>query len=404
MWYVFGVVNDDDIGRRYPHILFSRHWNLSPPSNYLLGRCDAIVDSICRIPLQPNYRETLLSVSLVKGAQATTAIEGNTLTEAEIEQIAGGESLPQSKEYQEREVKNILDAMNQILDEVAYDGRSALVTADLIKRFHRLVGAELGERFDAIPGHYRTDARIVGPYRCPQPEHIEELVRRMCDWLQREFGYGKQPQSFADAVVQAMVTHVYLEWIHPFGDGNGRTGRLLEFYVLLRAGNPDIVSHILSNHYNQTRTEYYRQLDNASKTRDLTEFLDYAIAGYHDGLREVLTTISWSQFQVSWLYLVHTKFANTPYRKKTVFKRRRGLALAMPQPNKALLPDEIMVQTPELARQYAHLTPRTLLRDLEELRKMNLIVGTDDGRYRINGDLLVPHFVKRRIAPAGAVD
>lgn len=356
-----------------------------------------MVDSICLSPLQPSYRESLLSVSLVKGAQATTAIEGNTLTQAEIEQVAGGESLPQSKEYQEREVKNILDAMNQIFREVAYDGQSVLVTADLIKRFHGFVGAELGEHFDAIPGRFRTDSRVVGPYRCPQPEHIEELVRRLCDWLQSEFGYGKQPQSFADAVVQAIVTHVYLEWIHPFGDGNGRTGRLLEFYILLRAGNPDIVSHILSNHYNQTRTEYYRQLDSASKTRDLTAFLDYAIEGYHDGLKEVLNSISASQFEVSWLYLVHTRFADKPYRKKSVFKRRRNLALAMPPPNQALRADEIMMQTPELARKYAHLTQRTLLRDLNELRSMKLIVETNEGKYRINVGLLVPQIARRRI-------
>jgi len=41
--------------------------------------------------------------------------------------------------------------------------------------------------------------------------------------------------------------------IHPFGDSNGRTARLIEFYILLRAGLPDMVSHILSNHYNDTR-------------------------------------------------------------------------------------------------------------------------------------------------------
>ncbi len=357
-----------------------------------------MVDSIGQSLLQPERRKELLAVSLIKGAQATTAIEGNTLTRAEIEQVAGGKSLPQSKEYQEREVKNILDAMNQIFREVvAHDGQSALITADLIKRFHGLVGAELGEHFDAIPGRFRTDARVVGPYKCPRPEHVEELVRRLCDWLQNEFGYGiKQPQFFADAVVQAIVTHVYLEWIHPFGDGNGRTGRLLEFYILLRAGNPDLVSHILSNHYNQTRAEYYRQLHNASETRDLTAFLDYAIEGYHDGLKEVLSEISASQFEVSWRYLVHTRFADKSYHKKSVFKRRRNLALAMPSPDKALLPDEIMMRTSELTRQYAHLTQRTLLRDLDELRALELILRSEDGRYRINVGLLAPHIARRK--------
>ena len=68
-------------------------------------------------------------------------------------------------------------------------------------------------------------------------------------------------QSFQDPVIQAIVAHVYIAMIHPFGDGNGRTARLIEFYILLRAGLPDMASHILSNHYNDTRQEYYRRLD-----------------------------------------------------------------------------------------------------------------------------------------------
>lgn len=385
---------DDEIARRYPHLRFSKHWELDGGALYLLGGCDAIVEAIRRSPLQPEYRKSLLQVSMIKGAQATTAIEGNTLTESEIRRVAEGESLAPSKQYQEREVRNILDAMNEMLQAVAVDGRGTLISPDLIKHLHRGVGRELGEHFDAIPGQFRTDARVVGPYRCPQPEHVEELVTRLADWLPQEFGFAADRQTFADAVVQAIVTHVYLEWIHPFGDGNGRTGRLLEFYILLRAGNPDIASHILSNFYNQTRPEYYRQLDQAGQTRDLTAFLRYAIQGYHDGLKQVMGAIAESNIEVAWRYLVHSKFAERPYRKKTVFKRRRRLALAIP-PASTLLPGEIMMLTPELAREYAALTERTLLRDLEELRQME-IVTEDKGKFRLNLDLLGSHMPRHR--------
>ena len=158
---------------------------------YLLGKCEAMVEAIKRAPLQPEYRTQLLSVSLVKGAQATTAIEGNTLTESEINRVADGQSLPQSKQYQEQEVRNILDAMNRILGEVAIAGHGSVITGDLILGFHREVGRELGERFDAIPGRFRTDSRVVGPYRCPQPEHVPELMAQFCDWLPREFGFSR---------------------------------------------------------------------------------------------------------------------------------------------------------------------------------------------------------------------
>jgi Fic family protein len=386
---------DSDIRSRYPHIRFEKHWDLDGSALYLLGACDAIVSAICQIPLQPEYRDNLLHVSLIKGAQATTAIEGNTLTESEVRRVAEGEQLAPSKEYQEREVRNVLDAMNEILADVAGDSRDSLITPDLIKRFHQFVGRELGQHFDAIPGRFRTDERVVGPYKCPRAEDVEALIRKLCDWLSREFRFATGEQTFSQAVVQAIVTHVYLEWIHPFGDGNGRTGRLLEFYILLRAGNPDIASHILSNFYNETRPEYYRQLDQASKTRDLSAFLRYAIQGYHDGLKQVLTAISDNSIQVAWRYLVHTLFAERPHRKKTVFKRRRRLALAIP-PGHVLTLNELALLTPELAREYASLTPRTLLRDMEELALMEIVTEEREG-YRINFGLLIPHMAKRRM-------
>jgi Fic family protein len=389
---------DDELVKRYPHMTFDKHWALDDTATYLLGACAAMVTAICQMPLQPENRRRFLNVSLVKGAQATTAIEGNTLTDAEVEKVSEGKSLAASKEYQEREVRNILDAMNEILREVAVGGATSLISADLMKRFHHGVGKELGEHFDAIPGQFRTDSRVVGPYRCPRPQDIEDLVTCLCKWLAKEFAFPTNEQTFSQAVIQAIVTHVYVEWIHPFGDGNGRTGRLLEFYILMRGGNPDIASHILSNHYNETRPEYYRQLDQASKTRDLSAFLRYAIQGYYDGLESVLAALSADSVETSWKYLVHARFAERHYHKKTVFKRRRRLALAMP-PDRALSLDEAMMLSPDLMREYAPLTARTLERDLEELRDMEIVTKEQGGRYRANLSLLVPHMATRRVKP-----
>lgn len=391
---------DDKISSRYPHIRFKKHWDLDKDTQYMLGQCDAIVDAICQIPVQPDDRNKLLQVALIKGAQATTAIEGNTLTESEVRQVAEGASLAPSKQYQEREVRNILDAMNHLLESVAIGGEAKLISPALVKQFHSEVGRDLGEHFNAIPGQFRTDDRIVGPYKCPSPVHVEELMERLCTWLQQEFGFAKDSQTFADAVVQAIVTHVYLEWIHPFGDGNGRTGRLLEFYILLRAGNPDIASHILSNFYNQTRPEYYRQLDQAGKTKDLSAFIRYAVQGYRDGLKAVTNAIADNNLKVSWKYLVYSAFADRSYRKKSVFKRRRNLALAIP-PGDGLELNKLMMLTPELARDYAVLTERTLVRDLEELREMEIITF-ENGKYRLNFGLLVGHMARRRMKPTAA--
>lgn len=379
--------------RDYPHLLFRRHWRITEKALYELGQCDAIIQTISNTPLLPEYHSQLLGVSLSKGAQATTAIEGNTLTEEEVSAVAAGGSLPPSKEYQEIEVRNILEAFNTLLRDVAADDRVETISRELLLRFHAMIGKGLGRHFDAIPGQFRKDNRTVGPYRTPDHQDIEPLIGRLCEWLRGEFRFGEQ-QTFADAVTQAIVTHIYIEWIHPFGDGNGRTGRLVEFYILLRAGNPDIASHILSNFYNETRSEYYRQIDQAFKKQDLSDFIEYAVQGFRDGLLRTLRRIQDNQFAITWRKLIYDRFAERKYTKKNVYIRQRRLALALPM-GRSVAEDELMLLDPILGRDYAGLSARTRQRDLDELIKMGIVVRIDD-KYRANSTILNLQVPQRR--------
>jgi len=209
-----------------------------------------------------------------------------------------------------------------------------------------------------------------------------------------EFQYPSG-QGFHETVIQAIVAHVYLEWIHPFGDGNGRTGRLLEFYILLRGGNPDIASHILSNHYNQTRSEYYHQIYNASNTRDLTEFIEYALMGFRDGLDETLKIIQSSLMSMTWQKLIFDRFAKRKYTHKEVFNRQRNLMLEFP-PNQEFTIDEVSLINPMIAKTYGGLSERTLKRDLDELIKMELM-EYHGKKYKASTWLVMRHIARRKI-------
>ena len=358
---------------RHKHISFRKEWEIRADCAYMLGECDAYVKALTDIPLKPENRRKLLSVSLVKGAQATTAIEGNTLSEEEIKKITEGWKLPPSKEYLEIEVKNIIEAFNTLLHEIIDEKKERIISPDLIKEFH------------SIPGRFRNDSRVVGPYLTPDYKNVPDLIEQLCRWLRKEFHYT-DGQSFSTSVIQAIVTHVYIEWIHPFGDGNGRTGRLFEFFILLRAGLPSIVSHILSNFYNQTRSEYYKQLDNARKKRDLTEFIQYAVQGFRDGLDENLNIIQESQFFIFWHYYIYEIFANVKYTKKDAFKRKRELILQLPI-NKEFDIDEMLLLTPDIAKKYAIVNRPTILRDLKELQELKLLVKIGR-KYKANTNIL----------------
>jgi Fic family protein len=356
----------------HKHISFRKEWDIDNNCAYMLGECDAYVKALTNIPLKPVYRDKLLLVSLIKGAQATTAIEGNTLSQEEIEKLEEGWSLPASKEYLEIEVRNILNAFNTLLQEVISDNKVRIISPTLIKEFHVMVSENLGEHLDAIPGRFRDDNRVVGTYLAPDRQYVSSLVEKLCDWLRRDFHYV-EGQNFATSVIEAIVAHVYIEWIHPFGDGNGRTGRLLEFYILLRAGLPSIVSHILSNFYNQTRPEYYRQLNEAKKRRNLTGFITYAIEGFRDGLVENLDIIQESQFVIFWHNYIYEAFSDFKYTKKDAFKRKRDLMLQFPI-NKEVSVDDVPLLTPDIAKTYATVKRATVLRDLKELEKLNLLL------------------------------
>ncbi|MFN8277435.1 MAG: Fic family protein [Chitinophagales bacterium] len=333
----------------------------------------------------------------MKGAQATTAIEGNTLSDEEIQKIMDNQKLPPSKEYQEIEVKNILNAFNELLTELLSGADGHFVSKELLLRFHKLVGQNLGEHFAAIPGQLRTADVIVGRYRCPDYRDVPVLLDRLCHWLRNEFKYGQTEQPFSEVVIQAIVTHVYIEWIHPFGDGNGRTGRLVEYYILLRGGNPDIASHILSNYYNLTRTEYYRQIEKATEKRSLSEFIEYALLGFRDGLVQTLEVIQRSQFENTWQKLIYDKFdAIRDNTREDTFKRQRTLALELPFDTE-FTAAKVPLMTIRLARTYSNVVEKTIQRDIEKLLELALVKKSANG-FVANIDSLRSMIAKRRRA------
>ncbi len=378
----------------FEHLQFTRQWQLSAETTYQLGQCRSLIDSISTAPIRPEIQSKLKHVALIKGTQATAAIEGNTLTEDEIIKVLEGVSLPESKSYQAQEVANIVQAMNAVLK-----SERTVITPQLLKHYHKLIGKDLPAPFNATPGVFAQSQRTVGNYRCPPPgpgeNQAEGLVARMCNWLQNEFGFASGKQSFRDGVIQAIVTHIYIEWIHPFDDGNGRTGRLVEFYLLLRAGVPDICAHILSNHYNQTRPEYYAHISNCQKARDLTPFIAYAITGFLDGLKEVWKVVTDEQIQKAWRGYVYDQFADIKWSRPT-FQRRRRLLLDMPL-GKSHKIETISLISAGVVREYAKVGIPAMKRDINALlEKELLMVDAETGEISANIKVLVGQYARKQ--------
>ncbi|MBX3442260.1 MAG: Fic family protein [Planctomyces sp.] len=385
----------EDLQRDYPHLTFRKCWRLNERTLLNLGQCVAIINCLAEMPISPKLQKALRRVAFERGAQATTAIEGNTLTDEEVRKLLAGEELPKSREYQAREVKNALEAMRFVWQKVVVAGECEPVDPKLLCDLNRIVGQNLGTLFDGVPGRPRTDRRSVGRYLAPPHEHVEHLMSAMCGWLREEFGYASGRQSTDVAIIEAIVAHVYFEWIHPFADGNGRTGRLLEFFILLRSGLPDIAAHVLANHYNTSRSEYASHFENARKKRDLSEFLSYAVQGLLDGLEATQEEVKNEAFRVTWRSHIYEVFTDYKCLKTSVFKRRRNLALQMPIGAKFTL-EELIRTSDELVREYMGRDRRKIKADLDEIKRLDL-VSEDDGMYRANTDLLVAQHLAPRV-------
>ena len=342
----------------------------------LLGEAQSKCEHVAGIPLLPSIAQRLYQIFLAKGALATTAIEGNTLTEDQVlKRLEGKLDLPPSKEYLGQEIDNIIEACNMIAERILGGHPTELCLED-IKDYNALVLKNLPLDDEVIPSQIREHNVVVGQYKGAPPGDCEYLLSRLCEWLNNEF---EAPAGYeiAFGILRAIVAHIYMAWIHPFGDGNGRTARLLEFQILLSVGIPATAAHLLSNHYNQTRSEYYRQLDRTHKSGgDIFPFIEYALQGFIDGLKEQIGTIKLQQLHVHWTNYIHEQFRN---KDRSTDIRRRRLVIDLSRTTGYVPVLEVRHISPRIAEAYANKTDKTVKRDINVLENMNLVERTSKG-------------------------
>ena len=335
-------------------------------------------------PLQPGVALHLSGVYMRRGALASAAIEGNTLSEDEVEEIfVNNKSLPESQQYLQQEIENVLNALEVVRGSVADQRQDFRLSGDWILEMHGRLLAGLEVADHVVPGQYRTISVGVGTYRGAPPEDVEFLMDRLCTWINAILDEGAAERSedrrFMNVFLAATLAHLYLAWIHPFGDGNGRTARLIECAILAHSGLvPWISTSVLSDFYNRTRTRYYEKLDAASRSLDVAGFVEYSVMGFRDQLREQVKVVQSAQRRVAWINYVHEAFEHEPSTETA--RRRREVVLAMPEAT-PLARREIRHLTPEIAESYAMTSERLFKRDMGKLIELGLVEEVARGSY-----------------------
>ena len=367
--------------KTHPWLTFRLPKSLFMELGYWLGEAVSKTEHLSHTPLLPELALTLNRIYLEKGVIASTAIEGNSIgEELAREIIEGRKHAPESQKYMEQEIENVLKASNGILARIEEEEDLPDLTIEQIKEFNRIVLEKLPGR-KAEGGVIRGYSVLVGNvYRGAPCEECEFLLKRLTGWLASGDFVVAEELRLACGFIKAIVAHIYFVWIHPFGDGNGRTARLIELYLLLQAGFPAPSAHLLSDYYNKTREEYYEELRRLSSDKsrgyDLTPFIRYALRGYLDGIRGQIELVEQEQCDILWKQYTHNLFDKKPRTKAT--ERQKKLALFI---NDFDEPQEVTYENlpPVLYLSYRGLTARCLSRDINQLILMNLVKRTEAG-------------------------
>lgn len=343
----------------------------------LLGAAESKCKHLAGIPLRPEKQEELNRLSLEKGVHATTAIEGNTLSEDDVAKISNGmyTDIPKSQDYQRQEVQSMLEAYNAVLHKIK-EGQGCGINFVTLKEDNATILKGKSLEDGIVAGEVRTRSVVVGQvYRGAPAEDCEYLLRTLFDWLVEDWGGLHKEHPFVEGILKAIIAHLYVVWIHPFEDGNGRGARLLEFRLLMNAGVPLNAAHLLTSYYNKTRSLYYDTLKATSRQRDgdPIAFVLYALQGFVDALDDQIRSILQEQLNVTWENYIHkTVFGG---KMTAALRRRRDLLLEISAFKEPVPYNELRHRlSGGLLKLYQGKTARALTRDLNDLAKRQLLI------------------------------
>lgn len=230
-----------------------------------------IVAASVQVPWIPALQQD----ARTRNAHSSTAIEGNPLTLEQVRALEEGRPLTTVADRSKREVLNYFAGLRFI--ERRQQHRP--ITHNDLLALHRLLGS--GVMDQGIAGRYRSMGVRVGRYVPPPPNEVHGLMGELLHWWNRD-------SSAWPPVITSAILHYQFEAIHPFADGNGRTGRMLALWELYRRGFD--THHIFSvdEYYWEDRPRYYQALEDVREQKgDLTGWLEYVAEGVRLTLEHV---------------------------------------------------------------------------------------------------------------------
>ncbi|HXM32089.1 MAG TPA: Fic family protein [Chthoniobacterales bacterium] len=275
----------------------------------------ALRERILAAAVQVPWIPALQKDTRIRNAHSSTAIEGNPLTLEQVRAIEEGREIPATAQRPRREVANYFAGLRF----VEKNAKADAITHARVLKLHRIMAGEVMDQGKA--GQYRTIRVRVGSHVAPPPERVQPMMSDLLVWWNRD-------ATEISPVLSSAILHHQFETIHPFADGNGRTGRMLSLWELYRRGFDNHHIFSIDEFYWEDRPRYYAALEKAQRDEEaLTSWLEYSA----EGLRVTLERV-WSRIQ---------KLTAHAGKSKLVLRPKQEQLLHLLREHKALTPREI---------------------------------------------------------------
>ena len=202
----------------------------------------------------------LRKVNRIKTIHSSLAIEGNTLSENQVRDIIDGKNVVAP-------IKEIQEVKNAIKTYEMYPSLDAFKEKDLLKAHGVMMQALVDN-----PGHYRHGGvGVFGEkglvHLAPPADRVPMLMGDLFDWLKH---------SKDHLLIRSCVFHFEFEFIHPFIDGNGRTGRLWQSLILGKL-HP-LFEHLpVENMVYSNQQQYYDAITASTNAGQSGPFIDFML-------------------------------------------------------------------------------------------------------------------------------